>query len=721
VYSDRASRLTSSTESRRTIPLLFALLLVLVPLVLSVTGAIIWQGFAKSRQSAIDAGQQLFQNLQTEIAVQQQGLFEPMRLMVTAFAADPEFGDGAQDRYFKPFVLALELYPHIASIRVGYGTGELFEVSSLREGVPMSANLAAIPESAVYVIHSVERSAINRQTADALAESWRFYDKDQVEIGRLDVAKPDQKTQNYPWYTQAIASPGKLIETQPYISSALSRPGLSVAQSFQGTTAGVLAADITLERISTTVSGLATDGNEQLFLFYGDGPLIAHPDFENLIGKGPWNPDVALNLPDIGTLTSPVAQAMVKEYRRSGEFGLKTLDVQGLPFLATVISLGGSPVRMALALPQSNFTAGLETIGRDGALISLLILALSIPLIVVIARRFSRPLAALAAIADRIAQFDLREPESKPSMIAEIAQLSASMARMRSAFAQVAKFVPKSLVQDLVRSGARTEVGGERRTISVLMTDVKDFTTIAESMSAEELMAQMSEYFEVVVGVVLQNGGTVDKFVGDAVFAFWNAPLQQVGHEAMACRAALQARKASNALNAHWQAGGQHDWFTRFGVHVGDAVIGNVGSSDRLDYTAIGDTVNMGSRLEGLNKVYGTQILLSGAAKAIVEDSFLCRPVDLVLPKGAIHPIEIFELVCERGEATDGDLQRCAAWAEVMTQYRGQAWVNAQALLASFLQHFPTDGPAQALLKRVTRFSAESPQNWDGVTRFDSK
>jgi adenylate cyclase len=713
--------LTSSTGGRRTIPLLFALLLVLVPLVLSLTGAIIWQGFAKSKQSAMDAGQQLFQNLQTEIAVQQQSLIEPMRLLVSAFAADPEFGSGARDRYFAPFVSVLERYPHVASIRVGYETGELFEVSSLREGTPASTALGPIPGAAVYVTHSIERDGQIKNPSPNLVESWRFYGKDRTEVGRRGAAGPERETQSYLWYTQALAAAGTLIETPPYVASALSRPGLSVAQSFDGTTRGVLAADITLERISSTVSGLAADGNEQLFLFYGDGALIAHPDFDELIGKGPWDADAPLSLPDIRTLTLPPAQAMVAEFRRSGEFGLKTLDVQGLPYLATVISLGDSPVRMALALPQSNFTAGLETIGRDGALISLAILALSIPVIVVIARRFSGPLAALAAMTDRIARFDLREPDSQPSIIAEIAQLGASMARMRSAFAQVAKFVPKSLVQDLVRSGARTEVGGERRTISVLMTDVKDFTTIAESMSAEDLMTQMSEYFEVVVSVVLQNGGTVDKFVGDAVFAFWNAPLSQDGHEAMACRAALQARHASNALNAQWKARGQHDWFTRFGVHVGDAVIGNVGSSDRLDYTAIGDTVNMGSRLEGLNKVYGTQILLSGAAEAKVNDAFLCRPLDLVLPKGAIQHIEVFELVCERTEATEVDLQRVLAWAEIVDQYRAQAWGEAHGLLERFLRQFPGDGPALTFLERTTRFAAEPPLNWDGVTRFDSK
>jgi len=484
----------------------------------------------------------------------------------------------------------------------------------------------------------------------------------------------------------------------------------------------VLAADVTLAQMSALVGGLAAAADEQLFLFFGDGQLIAHPEPDAVFGAGPWDPDRPLVLPDIGSLTDPVAQAMVARFRATGPFGIDTLRVAGVPYLATVVQLGRSPVHMALALPEKNFTGVFDAIGRDGALISLGILLLSIPLIVVVARRFAHPLALLAQETDRIAQFDLRVGSAPATRIAELARLGHSMERMKAALGQISKFVPKSLVQDLVRSGAAMEVGGERRRISVLFTDVKDFTTLAESLPAEELMAQMSAYFDVVVRAVLAHGGTVDKYVGDAMFAFWNAPTRQAGHEVMALRAALAVQAASNALNRIWRADGKPVWFTRIGVHAGDAVVGNVGSADRLDYTAIGDTVNMGSRLEGLNKIYGTQVLASGSIAAAATAHFVFRPLDTVIPKGALNPVEIFELLGERTHDDAPAARLCTRWHPVMQALRARDWAAARAALEDFRAAYPEDGPARVVAERIARRLAEpSAESWDGITRYDDK
>ncbi|MSO97427.1 MAG: adenylate/guanylate cyclase domain-containing protein [Rhodospirillaceae bacterium] len=378
---------------------------------------------------------------------------------------------------------------------------------------------------------------------------------------------------------------------------------------------------------------------------------------------------------------------------------------------------------LALALPESNFTETFNAIGRNAAVISLVFLLLSIPVIVFLARRFSKPMAALSLETERIAQLDLNQPISVSSRISEIARLGEALDRMKSALGQIAKFVPRALVQDLVRSGTRMEVGGERRALSVVFTDVKDFTTMAETLPAEALMAQMSEYFEAVVQQVLEHGGTVDKYVGDAVFAFWNAPLKQPDHETLACRAALAARAASNALNERWKAQGKPEWYTRLAVHMGDAVVGNVGSADRLDYTAIGDTINMGSRLEGLNKVYGTQILASGAIVAKTSSHFLFRPIDMVVPKGAIHPVEIAELIGPLEQQADPVVNAlCESWAKVWAAYTSRDWKKAYAAVINHTDKFPNDGPGELFARRLSEYlSSPPPPDWDGATRFESK
>jgi class 3 adenylate cyclase len=163
----------------------------------------------------------------------------------------------------------------------------------------------------------------------------------------------------------------------------------------------------------------------------------------------------------------------------------------------------------------------------------------------------------------------------------------------------------------VVDNSISTELGGTRQEITVLFTDVRDFTAIAEAADPDILMHQTSRYFSVLTEAFLAEEGTVDKFIGDAVMVFWNAPNPQPDHIERACRAALSAKAAGEKLNAQFEAEGLKPFFTRFGIHVGDAVVGNLGSSERMNYTALGNTVNLASRLEGLNKQFGTTILVS--------------------------------------------------------------------------------------------------------------
>ncbi|MDX2144362.1 MAG: adenylate/guanylate cyclase domain-containing protein [Rhodospirillaceae bacterium] len=709
---------------RRTFSLLAALLAVLVPLVVVVVGSVIWQGYRNSRAAAMDAGNQLFQNLQTEVAVQQQSLFEPLRFLISTFADDPGIAMGEPNRYLQPFITVLARYPHVSGFRVGYATGELFEVIAFRATDPVVRAAAGAPETALYAAHAIVMADGN------LRESWRFFDRDRAEVARREDPHVGYDPPTRPWYSAATATPGELVETAPYVFHVIREPGLSVAKAFSGDKPGVLSADVTLQQLSFTVGGLASENNEQLFLFLGNGKLLAHADLGTMIGPGPFDPQQAFDLPDVARLDNPVAAAMMDRFARQGPFSADTMVIEGVPFLAGIIRLGiegdvksPSPSHLALALPESNFTETFNAIARNAVAISLAILVLSIPVVVFVARRFSKPLEALALETERIAQLDLATPVAVASRIREIARLGDSLDRTKSALAQVAKFVPRTLVQDLVRSGTRMEVGGERRVLSVLFTDVKDFTTIAETLPAETLMAQMSEYFEAVVQVVLAQGGTVDKYVGDAVFAFWNAPLKQLDHELLACQAALAARDASNALNARWTAAGKPVWYTRLAVHAGDAVVGNVGSAERLDYTAVGDTINMGSRLEGLNKVYGTQVIASGAVVDKAKDRFLFRPLDTVVPKGAVHPVDIAELLGPADASREPEVAAlCESWLKVMAAYRAREWKKAYAAVIAHAERFPNDGPGALFSQRISGFlSAPPPGDWDGATRFESK
>lgn len=167
-------------------------------------------------------------------------------------------------------------------------------------------------------------------------------------------------------------------------------------------------------------------------------------------------------------------------------------------------------------------------------------------------------------------------------------------------------------------AAGRAEIGGERREHSLLMTDATDFSTISEiseQLEPERVMLVMSEYFGNVVAPILDMQGTLDKYVGDAIFAYWTAPAPQNNHAELCCRAALKSREASSRLAALWESRGMWPWHTRFGLHAGETVFGNIGAPDRMDFTVIGSSVSLASCIEGLNKYYGTEILARESAR----------------------------------------------------------------------------------------------------------
>jgi adenylate cyclase len=291
----------------------------------------------------------------------------------------------------------------------------------------------------------------------------------------------------------------------------------------------------------------------------------------------------------------------------------------------------------------------------------------------------------------------------------------------------VSKFVPKAVVRDLLESESSLEVGGATRRVSILFSDIRDFTRFAGEMPAEKLMTKLSEYFEELASLIIREGGTVDKFIGDAVFAFWNAPQPVERHEHAACATALKCRVALQRLNERWAGQGLTTWHTRFGVHVGDAVLGNVGSSDRIDYTAIGDTVNLSSRLEGLNKHYGTGILASGDVADVCSDEFLFRRIDRSQPKGTAKPLDVFELLgaregLEELRVTPEMIRLVQDWGRVYQVYARKDWLGTLDALQEFAADHPEDVVAGIYLTRVIGFVLEPPpDDWDGVIQFSQK
>ena len=260
-----------------------------------------------------------------------------------------------------------------------------------------------------------------------------------------------------------------------------------------------------------------------------------------------------------------------------------------------------------------------------------------------------------------------------------------------------------------------------RRTeITVMFSDIRGFTSISEKLDAQELATLLNEYLTEMTQIVFRHRGTLDKYIGDAVMALWGAPIEEPGHATNACHAALEMISRLRVLQEKWRSAGKPVLDIGVGLCTGVASVGKMGSALRVGYTALGDTVNLSSRLEGLNKEYGTHILLSDTTRAAVEDPLLVwRELDLIRVKGKLQPVTLYELVAARGtpEGDAPDLEgRLEFFAQGRACYRERRWQDAQIIFEKLLERWPSDGPARMYLNRCAEYLLAGPEeNWDGV------
>jgi adenylate cyclase len=220
--------------------------------------------------------------------------------------------------------------------------------------------------------------------------------------------------------------------------------------------------------------------------------------------------------------------------------------------------------------------------------------------------------------------------------------------------------------------------------------------------------------------IILNNKGTVDKYIGDAIMAFWGAPLPITNHAAKACQAALAMQKAIHPLQAAWQERGLPLLGARLGIHTGQAIVGNVGSRDRFNYTVMGDTVNLASRLEGVNKIYGTNIVVSDSTCQEAGAVFLFRELDLVQVRGRLQPVTIYELLGRQEDLPE--FSWVETFAAALRSYRQRQWEQASQLFREVLTHRPNDPPSRCFQRRLKYFQQHPPlPDWHGIYSLNNK
>jgi adenylate cyclase len=297
--------------------------------------------------------------------------------------------------------------------------------------------------------------------------------------------------------------------------------------------------------------------------------------------------------------------------------------------------------------------------------------------------------------------------------------------RLRETFG---RYVDPRVVEGLIDRQSSTASDGERRVMTVLFCDMKGFTSLSEGMTPQGLVKVMNHYLSTMSGPIRSHRGIIDKYIGDAIMAYWGPPFTEHSEQArLACLAAVEMADRGAALRTELPEllgvrTVPSDCDVRIGVATGEVLVGSIGSEFMMSYTVMGDAVNLASRLEGANKIYGSHSLASGPAIEAAGDAIEAREIDRVVVAGQSHSETVFEIMGRKGELGEKLLALRERYAEGLDAYRARRWDDARQAFSAALEAVPGDGPSLALARRVEEFQANPPPaDWDGAWRLDQK
>ncbi|RBW62569.1 adenylate/guanylate cyclase domain-containing protein [Ruegeria sp. A3M17] len=472
---------------------------------------------------------------------------------------------------------------------------------------------------------------------------------------------------------------------------------------------GVLAVAIETDRLSRFLATLAPGEFGAAFILNADGKVIAVPDAEAdevtpaRMGEGKLY-EVAM-ITGERLLADPQANA-------SGTL-TKRVVIDGVPYAVALTPLGFYGWRVATVIPESAFLSGIDETLINLIYVLIIVVVVATGLAIWLIRKVvANPLARIAEDLGKIERFDVEQIERRPSKLSELSNLSAATASMAAGLSAFRKYVPTDLVRMLLAEGIKIQPGGEMKQISVLFCDVTGFTGLSEKLGPK--IAQLMEpFFSAASTAIAHNGGTIDKFMGDAVMAFWGAPRKDANHAENACRAALDLVAAVDASGIEDDDG--TPLRVRIGLNSGEALVGNIGSEQRLNYTAIGDVVNVASRLEGANKDYGTLILIGPETRQQAAGTIVVRELDTLTVFGRVEELVVYELIA-MADGCDGAFAWIETYEQGLAHYRAGQFEKAVAAFEVADRTRNGDPVSVVMMARAqSLLDKPPPEDWSAV------
>jgi class 3 adenylate cyclase/ABC-type nitrate/sulfonate/bicarbonate transport system substrate-binding protein len=661
---------------------------------------------AQTSRASVERTQDLIENTES-----------PLRFLAELASADPEYFRTEQSNNL--LYRALTSGTYIDAAYVSFEDGYHRVVTRIDEDrrladpkIPATANWhASYIDAITYALSRVRHR--------------KFFDIWPNQVGKYDVGT-DTDIRRLPGY-QSAKTTRTLAVTEPSINPDTGFPIISLRiPIFRGVEfLGCASANITVDVLSRFLDKHRASARSTTFVAdRSNGKIIAFPDKQ----KGVRIENGTLKIATLADIDDPDVREAHRQHARTGAdrftFQSPTHGEDLIAAFANFPGGFGQPWQVITLTPIDDFVG---TLKKTNSLMMVVIIGLTMVELFFIffaSRRLSRPVENVSRQLQAIESLNFDTPARAPSNIQEIARLESAASLLRTSLKSFSSFVPLDVVRQLIKSGIPLTLGVEPRFLTVFFSDLQNFSSHSETLAPDDLLVQISTYLEEVSSAISEEGGTVDKFIGDGVMAFWNAPVERPDHVLRACAAAVRAVRRMARVNDAWEAEGRPRINVRIGLNCANVLVGNVGSSNRLSYTALGDGVNVAARLEGINKLFGTTICISDSIYDQAKADILARPIKPVQVKGRKTEFMIYELLALRTSddpdlrVRDRDEELSAMTWQASQRFEIGNFPAAERAYRDILKEFPEDSLAKFMMaecagKRRSDLAVVAPKRDD--------
>ncbi len=678
-----------------------SILTLFVILTVPVFVTIVSATYLSNDKQAHASAQELIERFRVDAIENIQSVFDPIKSLVRTVAAiGNEYPDIYRDRrplkYFHSVLLHSD---KIVSVYIGrQDDGSFWQTRRIEPTVPIFDSLP--PEGARFAYRWIDPLK-----GGVSVDHYSYFDTKGADLGLVEQATAYDPRERG-WYRRAVIA-GTVMITPPDVFAALGLIGFTVGAPFysKGKVAGVAAIDITLDQFSEYLAQRKISRNTLSYILDQQGRVIANSD----LTKSYASVNGQVELQHITSLQNelPAVAFAARPRQHEQQYSFNHAGHEYIASLTTLPADLGARWQLFVITPIDDFTSAFQENNKRLLIFGLLAVVLQIAVIYLLASVLSGPLEKLALKVSQIQDLEGEPaPPSRDSTIREIAVLAKAIDTLDVAVKSFASFVPVGLVKKLLESEQKLELGGHSRFLTVFFSDIESFSSLSEEVPSQELLLRVSAYLEIVTRSVNRELGTIDKFMGDGVMAFWGAPALLEDHAWRACVAAVRIQQEMDVLNAGWQSEGQKPLRARIGIHCDAVMVGNIGSKERMSYTVMGDGVNIAARLEGINKEYKTRICISHSMFKEAGERLCVRPIDDVAVKGRRSKVPIYELMGVFGAGAELEPNPAAIRLSQLTRLAYEAVVSDDFALAlkrygEILDEFPNDAVSLELVKRL--------------------